>query len=681
MVLAERNELRRVGGVVGGAVEAAEGTKVQVVIIRPGLSENGLEYRPDVLRSSVRLWEGASAFLDHPTAIDMSRAGGRSVRDLAGYYSSVKYEEGVGVKATLTLLDGTQAGDSAVDLVNQVLETRVAGEAGPNVGISADMIVRKRPLGQMTNGKTMWEVQEIMKVNSADIVVNPSAGGYFDRALEAEEIESIAGGARARHASALPRSTGATNDPAARIEGTASRENVPMAGATPADSETEGLDGLRAALAGELLTARLANSNLPEPAQAMIRRQFESRAFQPTDLDRSIEDLRKLLATSFEHQVVSGNGALRPLSGFAGTRVGMGAKERVFLAVERLFGLDLPDSRRDIPKFEGIRDAYITITGDSALRGTYDWDNSVIREANEVTTTILNDALTNALNKALVRDYRGQPKWWETMVNKASIRDVKEQTRVLLNDFSSLSTVAEFGAYTNLAWGDTQEAYTPTKKGNTVAVTLEAIINDDLRAVTRIPSKLAVAAAITINESISKLFTQSSGAGPTLDSDNHRVFDATNHGNRGNTALSSTSVQTGSIAMLKQANSAGKRLGIRPAFLLVPPDLAFSAQVLLQTASVPGSANNDVNVLRGTMQPIVVPNWTDTNNWYMLASPDQIESIEVGFLGGREEPEMFVQDQPQNGQVFTNDAITWKIRWFYGQAWLDYRGAYASIVT
>ena len=101
MVLAERKELRRVGGEVGGAVEAVEGTKVQVVIIRPGLSENGLEYRPDVLRDSVRLWEGASAFLDHPTAIDMSRAGGRSVRDLAGYYSSVSYEEGAGVKATL----------------------------------------------------------------------------------------------------------------------------------------------------------------------------------------------------------------------------------------------------------------------------------------------------------------------------------------------------------------------------------------------------------------------------------------------------------------------------------------------------------------------------------------------------------------------------------------------------
>ncbi len=659
-------ELRRVGGEVVGAVEAVEGTKVQVVIIRPGLSENGLEYRPDALRDSVRLWEGASAFLDHPTVIDMSRAGGRSVRDLAGYYSSVSYEEGAGVKATLRLLDGTQAGDSAIDLVKQVLETRDAGGAGPNVGISADMVVRKRPLGQMTNGKTMWEVQEVMKVNSADIVVNPSAGGYFDRALEAEEVQNIAvGGLGVTDGGEAVGDAPPLRTPDVDGEGTQNATG----------SETDGLDVLRVSLAGELLTARLANSKLPEPAQAMIRRQFEGQAFQPAELDRSIEDLRKLLATSFEHKVVSGNGALRP-----NVRVGMDAKERVFLAVERLFGLDVPDSRRDIPKFEGIRDAYVTITGDRQFRGFYDWDNSVVREANEVTTTVMGDALTNALNKALVRDYRGQPKWWEPIVNKASIRDVKQQTRVLLNDFSSLSTVAEFGAYTNLAWGDSQEAYTPMKKGNTVAVTLEAIINDDLRAVTRIPSKLAIAAAITINESIAGVFTANSGTGPAM-ADTYNVFDSANHSNHATVDLDSAAMQAGVVAMMKQTNSASKRLGLRPAFLLVPPDLSFTAQVLLQSAMVTGSANNDVNVLQGLMQPIVVPNWTDTNNWYMLAGPDQIESVEVGFLGGREEPEMFIQDQPQNGQVFTNDAITWKIRWFYGQGWLDYRGAYGSIVA
>jgi hypothetical protein len=79
--------------------------------------------------------------------------------------------------------------------------------------------------------------------------------------------------------------------------------------------------------------------------------------------------------------------------------------------------------------------------------------------------------------------------------------------------------------------------------------------------------------------------------------------------------------------------------------------------------------------------PISVPSWADPNNWYVLADPGQIEMIELGFLDGREEPELIVQDQPQNGSVFTNDAISWKVRHVFGGGWLDYRGAYGSVVA
>ena len=295
-------------------------------------------------------------------------------------------------------------------------------------------------------------------------------------------------------------------------------------------------------------------------------------------------------------------------------------------------------------------------------------------------TTVIAAALSNAMNKALVRDYQGQPKWWEPIVNESSMTNVKEQSRIAMNDFGSLATVAEFGAYTNLAWGDRTEKYTPAKRGNTVAVTLEAIINDDLASISRIPGKLASAAAITINENLASLFTVGAGLGPELGTDDKTVFHA-DHKNAATAALSSASIKAASVAMQKQTNSAGKRIGTMPAFLLIPPDLSFEAQVILQSPLLAGSQNNDKNVLMGILQPITVPNWTDTNNWYMLAAPGAIESIEVGFLNGRKEPEMFIQDQQVNGQVFTNDAITWKIRWFYGYTWLDYRGAQAAIVA
>ena len=85
------------------------------------------------------------------------------------------------------------------------------------------------------------------------------------------------------------------------------------------------------------------------------------------------------------------------------------------------------------------------------------------------------------------------------------------------------------------------------------------------------------------------------------------------------------------------------------------------------------------NPLSGAIVPIVVPQFTTAYQWYLLADPAQIESIEIGFLNGREEPELLVQDNPTAGAVFTNDAISYKVRHIYGLGWLDYRGAFAAL--
>ncbi len=58
-----------------------------------------------------------------------------------------------------------------------------------------------------------------------------------------------------------------------------------------------------------------------------------------------------------------------------------------------------------------------------------------------------------------------------------------------------------------------------------------------------------------------------------------------------------------------------------------------------------------------------------------------MELIEVGYLADQRTPELFIQDDPMAGTVFTHDAISYKIRWVFGMGWLDYRGAYGSVVT
>jgi hypothetical protein len=54
--------------------------------------------------------------------------------------------------------------------------------------------------------------------------------------------------------------------------------------------------------------------------------------------------------------------------------------------------------------------------------------------------------------------------------------------------------------------------------------------------------------------------------------------------------------------------------------------------------------------------------------------------IELGFLDGREVPELIAQSTPDTGSVFTNDALAWKVRHVFGGAFLDYRGGYGAIV-
>jgi hypothetical protein len=50
--------------------------------------------------------------------------------------------------------------------------------------------------------------------------------------------------------------------------------------------------------------------------------------------------------------------------------------------------------------------------------------------------------------------------------------------------------------------------------------------------------------------------------------------------------------------------------------------------------------------------------------------------IELGFYQGRQDPELFVQNDPTVGSVFTADKLTWKIRHIYGGTVVDYRALY-----
>lgn len=518
-------------------------------------------------------------------------------------------------------------------------------------------------------------MHSIVAVNSGDLVIRPSAGGSFDRILEAEwreplgelTIETIERSGSEVNESGVSGANGAVSGAASGLNGAS-----PGAGpgssaldATVASAVEAATKPLRIALAQSALEAKLAAASLPTAAAAQIRQQFAGRVFEATEADDAIGAMRAMLGEIFGQQSIRGVGA----SVLDPGRPVVTPLEKIQAAFDRLFGLDVPPHLTGVPRLTGLREAYVAITGDKFFDGRYHWEESVVREANETTTNVMSNVVLNSMTKRLIKDYQTQPKWWEPFTIKVPVLDMKQQNRVRLADFASLASVAEDATYQNIQWGDARENYTPSKFGNLVVITLEMFLNDDLHAVQRIPTKLAHAAVTTINEQVAALFTANAGYGSAL-SDTYNVFDAAHHQGNVSTSLSfdlsSTALQSAMTALEKMENTAGKRIGIRGRYLLIPPDLRWTAQVITQSQYLAGTPNNDINPLAGAIVPIVVPQLTTAYQWYLVADPSQIESIEIGFLNGREEPELLVQDNPTVGAVFTNDAISYKVRHIFG---------------
>ena len=101
--------------------------------------------------------------------------------------------------------------------------------------------------------------------------------------------------------------------------------------------------------------------------------------------------------------------------------------------------------------------------------------------------------------------------------------------------------------------------------------------------------------------------------------------------------------------------------------------------IVTKSAGVPGSNNNDINPMLGYVTPIVSPQLTNVQQWFLIGDPREIDTIEIGFVGGQVNPVLFIADSPLFGTSFSQDAVQYKIRHEYGGCVTDYRGLYRGI--
>jgi len=650
-----------------GAGDGRSGRQFAVTVLSPGRALSGRVYTPEACRQLVPLLQGARAFADHLTKTELHERSERSIRDIVGFYHSPHVGTDGEACATLQVLENAT-------WLGEMLADALANGRGDLVGISVDALVDvERQAGKPPT------VLGIEKLLSADVVTRPSAGGRIERVVQSDRGDGTGEGTDVEQEQGGQGVTGGGTAVAERtIEAT--RTEVAQLQAELTRQREELAHERRVHESGRVLEAALTGATLPAPVLSLVRNRFSGRVFEQAELDAELNAHRAMLADLTQSGVIRGMGYER--SQVTDMR---SARERLQESFDALFdvtyegGVVKGGRKAGVRTFESLREAYASATGDHEVKGfgptIRALESERMTEADQ-TTASFSYLLGTSMNRKLLAEYQSWPAEWQKWATVVPIKDFKQQQRVRLGAFGSLSTVAEDAPYTALTLSDTQATYSATKRGNLVQITRETIVNDDLQGIKQIPTKLAISAAYTLAEFVYG-FVLSSNLGTIYDG--LVLFENTVHNNRGTgLALTSANVQTGVIAMRKQANSAGKKLGIRPTFLIVPPELEFTALTIIRSAGVPGSANNDINPMMGYMDVIVVPQIANAAQWMLSADPRIVDTVEVGFVGGQVNPELFIQDNPLYGLNFTQDVISYKVRHEYGGAVVDYRGVYSG---
>jgi len=562
-------------------------------------------------------------------------------------------------------LFNTPGGEVAAKLLDELL---LDPTIKPDIGLSLVFY----PVWNKDEESSTKQVSGITHIESIDLVFEPAAEGRVIQALSAFNIQPQPVGWVERQ----------RNPTTPRKETNHMEEKVIYQTNPPPEPEkpTE-LNAWAYAAQESAVQLILQVSGLPQPSKdRLIKMHFST----PEDVTHAIEDERAYLAQLQESRVIQVGGTPPRSPQITGMITGL---DQVQLALESLVsGVRPPDGIRPLT---GIRELYHLLSGDYEMSGVYQPDRIMFSNVNSSTMASM---VANVLNKRVVQEFSQYPQWWTPIVREDDFASLQAVRWNILGGIGELPTVAEGASYTELTWDDKYETASFVKKGGYLGITIEAIDKDETGRLRAAPGALAQAAWLTLSKAISYIFTQSSGAGPTL-IDGTALFHST-RSNVGTTALSMASYIAARTAMRKftELNS-GERLGalVTPRYLLVPPDLEITALQILASEGYPGTANNDVNPLTqgdtfnqrmnyARERVIIVDLWTDTNDWAAVADPRLYPTIGIGYRYGRQ-PEIFSVASPTAGLMFTNDTLPIKVRFFYAVGPMDWRGMYKANVT
>lgn len=674
------------------------GYKWRVQVVEYGMGKDGrINWPRDPLAASINLYENAKVFaLNDSQHLATQKPFGKSVREIVGWLKNA-VDTGTGIEADLFILK------SAKWLRDTLVDSHERGNPdllGLSHDVSAKAVVKRG-----SDGRSYKEPVEIVAVQ-VDVVYDPTNNGKFIRMAAAVgqggdmDFEKLMAGlakanpdlhkeisdgikdktltedqAMERIAAATLKEAGGDDKDeklvAAIVDGF---KTLIVADDKKSSAE---LNEMKLVAAGITLDRELENSKLPDIVQADLRKRFEKKIFDNEDLKAAIVNAKKLVDD------LTGSGNVTGAGGDGRVEVLRGSVEKLQAAFDGMMGVVVDEQFSDIRPMTGLRAAYVEMTGDTEVRGYLEPEQTRRLQA-AYGSTSFSYVLGNTLYRRLVQDYREMPDMGVSLLvgnNIRNARDFRTMESLRIGYYGDLPDVdPEAEDYQDLAEvGDEEITYSINQKGGLITVTRKMIINDDLRAVQKIVSRAPRAARRTLAKRCWAPFINNA----TYKGDSVAIFHD-DHGNLGATAYGIASALAAKTAMAEQTEpDSGERLMLRPVTVSFPSEL-YGIVKNVNSFNPQAVAIADGNSMYGFFQEKGLfenPFMTDPTDWMMFADPNEVEILELAFLNGQQEPEMFVADQNTVGQMFIADKIQYKIRHEYECEPPDYRGAYKAVVA
>jgi len=237
--------------------------------------------------------------------------------------------------------------------------------------------------------------------------------------------------------------------------------------------------------------------------------------------------------------------------------------------------------------------------------------------------------LSNVANKAMLKGFEESPETFDQFTGVGSLPDFKKSTRTDLGHAPSLREVKPGAEFKQITFTDSKAEAMLATYGEIFGINRQTVINDDLGAFTRIPSKMGRAARRTVGDLV---FAQL-----MLPAHYSSANQLTSN------PMNSANLDALRVKMITRKAADDKTVtGVRPAFLIVPEALRGTATQAIESEFMISAdeASRQPNIARNMAQ--VISDYRldadDVARYYLLASAAMYDALEVQYLDGNSNP-------------------------------------------